>query len=77
MGIEKSEIMNALRRVRGPDLESNIVDLGLVSEVMIKDDEGHGFAKESNRIELYTAMDAFFKKYLAGEEAPGGGAGAH
>ncbi|MCB1485285.1 MAG: P-loop NTPase [Hyphomicrobiaceae bacterium] len=38
MGIEKSEIMNALRRVRGPDLESNIVDLGLVSEVMIKDD---------------------------------------
>src|SRR5262249_11670067 len=25
------------RRVKGPDLESNIVDLGLVSEVLIKD----------------------------------------
>jgi len=47
-----------------------------VFEVMIKDDEGHGFAKESNRLELYTAMDAFFKKYLAAEDAPGGGAGA-
>lgn len=37
MAIEKSEVMNALRRVRGPELESNIVDLGLVSEIMIKD----------------------------------------
>ncbi len=37
MGIEKSEVMNALRRVRGPDLDGNIVDLGLVSEIMIKD----------------------------------------
>src|SRR5262249_22073332 len=27
----------ALRRIRGPDLESNIVDLGLVSEVLVKD----------------------------------------
>ena len=26
-----------LRRVKGPDLEGNIVDLGLVSEILIKD----------------------------------------
>ena len=47
-----------------------------VFEVMIKKDEGHGFAQEGNRLELYTAMDAFFKKYLAGENASGGAAGA-
>ena len=38
-------------------------------QVMIKKDEGHGFAKESNRIELYKAMDAFFKAHLAGPAA--------
>ena len=31
MPVEKSEVLAALRRVKGPDLESNIVDLGLVS----------------------------------------------
>ena len=37
MAIEKPEVVAALRRVKGPDLEGNIVDLGLVSEVLIKD----------------------------------------
>ena len=37
MAIEKSEVLTALRRVKGPDLEGNIVDLGLVSEILIKD----------------------------------------
>lgn len=37
MSVETSEVLAALKRVRGPDLESNIVDLGMVSEVMIKD----------------------------------------
>ena len=39
MGIEKSEVMNALRRVRGPDLDGNIVDLGLVYDA-ISNEEG-------------------------------------
>ncbi len=30
-------MVERLRKVRGPDLESNIVDLGLVSEILIKD----------------------------------------
>ena len=38
MPVEKSEVLTSLRRVKGPDLESNIVDLGLVSEIFIKDD---------------------------------------
>lgn len=34
-------------------------------QVLIKKKEGHGFRKEENNLELYTQMDAFFKKYLA------------
>jgi ATP-binding protein involved in chromosome partitioning len=38
MPLEKADVLSALRRIKGPDLASNIVDLGLVSEVFIKDD---------------------------------------
>jgi ATP-binding protein involved in chromosome partitioning len=37
MSVEKTEVLNALRKVKGPDLKGNIVDLGMVSEVLIKD----------------------------------------
>ena len=37
MSVEKTQVLDALRRVKGPDLESNIVDLGMVSEILIKD----------------------------------------
>ena len=37
MGPTKEAILERLRRVKGPDLQSNIVDLGLVSEVLVKD----------------------------------------
>ena len=33
-------------------------------EWMVKNNEGHGFAKEENRIELYSAMEKFFAKHL-------------
>lgn len=33
----KAQVIERLRRVKGPDLDSNIVDLGLVSDVLIKD----------------------------------------
>ena len=39
MAIEQSEVLKALRRVKGPDLSGNIVDLGLVSEVLIRGDK--------------------------------------
>ncbi len=38
MPVDRTQVLQALRRVKGPDLESNIVDLGLVSEIFIKDD---------------------------------------
>ena len=37
MAATKAEVLEALRRVKGPDLEGNIVDLGLVSDILIKD----------------------------------------
>jgi len=37
MSLTKDQVIERLRRVRGPDLESNIVDLGLVSEILIKE----------------------------------------
>lgn len=36
--IDKSELLAALRKVKGPDLESDIVSLGLVSEIVIDGD---------------------------------------
>jgi len=38
MSVSKTLVLDELRRVKGPDLEGNIVDLGLVSEVMVRDD---------------------------------------
>jgi len=38
ISISKPQVLDELRRVKGPDLEGNIVDLGLVSEIQVKDD---------------------------------------
>jgi ATP-binding protein involved in chromosome partitioning len=35
--VTKTQVLDELRRVKGPSLDGNIVDLGLVSEVLIKD----------------------------------------
>jgi len=37
MSFSKDAVLHELRRIKGPDLEGNIVDLGLVSEILIKD----------------------------------------
>lgn len=38
MSVTKTQVLDRLRRVKGPDLEGNIVDLELVSEILLKDD---------------------------------------
>ena len=38
MAVTKEQVLAALRRVKGPDMQGNIVDLGLVSEILIKDE---------------------------------------
>jgi ATP-binding protein involved in chromosome partitioning len=37
MAVTEDQVRDALRRVKGPDLKSNIVDLDLVSEILVKD----------------------------------------
>src|ERR1700704_1211495 len=37
MSLSKEQVVERLRRVKGPDMQSNIVDLGLVSEILLKD----------------------------------------
>jgi ATP-binding protein involved in chromosome partitioning len=37
MATTQTQVLDALRRVKGPDLDGNIVDLGLVSDVLIKE----------------------------------------
>ena len=37
MSLSREAVVERLRRVRGPDMQSNIVDLGLVSEILLKD----------------------------------------
>ena len=37
MSVTQDQVLQALRRIRGPDLKGNIVELGLVSEVIVRD----------------------------------------
>ena len=37
MSLSKEQILERLRQVKGPDLKDNIVDLGLVSEILLKE----------------------------------------
>lgn len=40
---------------------------GVAVDYMVKNDEGHGFHNENNRLDFYRAMDKFFDKYLSGK----------
>ncbi|SHH05338.1 S9 family peptidase [Flagellimonas flava] len=55
---ESDQIVGALRK-KGFDVP-----------YMVKYDEGHGFGKEENRLELYKSMMGFYAKHLGKEEIP-------
>jgi dipeptidyl aminopeptidase/acylaminoacyl peptidase len=40
---------------------------GIAVEYMVKENEGHGFANEENRLEFYAAMEEFLKKHVPPE----------
>ena len=40
---------------------------GVAVDYMVKNDEGHGFHNENNRLDFYKEMDKFFDKYLSGK----------
>lgn len=49
---ESDQIVNALR------------SKGIDVEYIVKDDEGHGFQNEENKMEMYSIIEAFLKKHL-------------
>lgn len=53
--VEIGQARRLLRALRQQEVEH---------EVLIKRDEGHGFRKEENNLELYTLMDAFLTEHL-------------
>ena len=53
---ESDQMVDALKK-RGIDVP-----------YLVKDNEGHGFANEENRMELYRKMEEFFAKYLGGKK---------
>ncbi len=53
--VEIGQARRLLRALRQQEIEH---------EVLIKRDEGHGFRKEENNLELYSLMDGFLKEHL-------------
>jgi len=45
-------------------LESKLKQYGKTYEVMVAENEGHGFRKLENQVELYRRLEAFFEKYM-------------
>jgi dipeptidyl aminopeptidase/acylaminoacyl peptidase len=46
-------------------LESRLKEFNKTYEILIEDNEGHGFRNEKNRIAYYRRLEAFFERYLA------------
>jgi ATP-binding protein involved in chromosome partitioning len=90
MSLTKEAILNRLRQVKGPDLQGNIVDLGLVSEVLIKDGrvsfsitvpasraaELEGLRRAADKVVSEMEGVAGVMAVLTAERASGSGAGA-
>ncbi len=67
MTVSKEQVLAELRRVKGPDLESNIVDLGLVSEVLLKDGRAYfSITVPASRAEELEPLRQAAEKVVAG-----------
>jgi ATP-binding protein involved in chromosome partitioning len=89
MTVSNPQVLDALRRIKGPDLEGNIVDLGLVSEILVKDariyfsitvpaaraEELEPLRKAAESVVLKVPGVAGATVVLTAEAAKGGGAG--
>ena len=62
-----SQFMPLMRKLRGTEIDY---------KSMVKKNEGHGFAGESNRVELYTELEKFFAQHIGGRSMPLASAGA-
>jgi len=67
MTIAPAELLEALKRVKGPDLQGNIVELGLVSEPMIRDDKVYvSITIDPSRADELEPMRQAVEKVLSG-----------
>ncbi|MFV0297144.1 MAG: P-loop NTPase, partial [Hyphomicrobiaceae bacterium] len=41
MSVSESQVLDQLRRIKGPDLEGNIIDLGLVSPILLRNGKAY------------------------------------
>lgn len=57
--IELSSVNNFVKK---------LTDIGVEVKYIIKDDEGHGFKKEENRIEYYQEVEKFLAKHIKGRK---------
>ena len=48
-------------------LEAKLKQYGKTYEIIIKDNEGHGFRNEAGRIGYYAKLEAFLGKYIDGK----------
>ena len=62
-----TQYMPLMRKLRGTEIDY---------KSMVKNNEGHGFRGESNRIELYTELERFFAQHLGGRSSTLASAGA-
>ena len=53
-----------VKKAEADQIVSSLSERGIQPLYMVKYDEGHGFKKEENKIEIYTLMEQFFKKHL-------------
>ncbi|MFW6324426.1 MAG: S9 family peptidase [Desulfovibrionales bacterium] len=53
-----------VKKIESDQIVEAVREKGVEVWYMLKKDEGHGFAKEENRFDLYRAMERFFGKYL-------------
>ena len=55
-----------VKQAESEQIVAALTDAGIDHEYMLFPDEGHGFAKQENRIKFYTAAERFLAKYLGG-----------
>ncbi|OAM90399.1 S9 family peptidase [Termitidicoccus mucosus] len=55
-----------VKKAEAEQIVAALKERGIDVPYIVKANEGHGFSNEENRIEVYTAMEAFFAKHLGG-----------
>jgi dipeptidyl aminopeptidase/acylaminoacyl peptidase len=55
-----------VKQAESEQIVAALADAGIDYEYLLFPDEGHGFAKPTNRLKFYAAAERFLAKYLGG-----------